>query len=267
VRILRAVRFAAKLGLRIDAATAEPIERLGRLLLGVPPARMFEEVLKLFHGGSALATFELLRHYDLFQFLFPEADETLAVEDDDVNFPHVLLPLALASTDKRVQEEKPVNPAFLFAAILWEPVRERTALLQANGMHVVEAQQRAAEEVLREQQRHVSIPKRYSFPMREIWSLQSRFARRQGRNAFKLFENKRFRAAYDFLLLRAQTGEEPQELADWWTHFQEVDAGARDQMVRNAAPMAGEGGGGAGAGKKRRRRRRRKKPGAGGAQD
>jgi poly(A) polymerase len=262
VRMLRAVRFAAKLGLRIDPATAAPIARLGKLLLGVPPARMFEEVLKLFHGGSALATFEMLRHDDLFRFLFPEADETLAAEDGDAHFPHTLLPLALASTDKRVQEDKPVNPAFLFAAILWEPVRERTALLQANGMHIVEAQQRAAEEVLREQQRHVTIPKRYSFPMREIWQLQSRFARRQGRNAFKLFENKRFRAAYDFLLLRAQVGEESQELADWWTRFQEVDAGARDQLVRNAAPVAGEGG----APGRKRRRRRRKKPGTGGGQ-
>jgi poly(A) polymerase len=253
VRMLRAVRFAAKLGLKIDPVTAGPIERLGLLLLGVPPARMFEEVLKLFHGGNALVTFELLRHYDLFRYLFPDTDETLAGEDDAEHFPHMLLPQALASTDKRVEEGKPVNPAFLFAAFLWEPVRERTAILQANGMHPVEAQARAAEEVLREQQRHVSIPKRFSFPMREIWFLQSRFARRQGKNALKLFENKRFRAAYDFLLLRVQAGEESQELADWWTRYQEVDADGRESMVHNLVPEAGEGG-------KRRRRRRRRKP-------
>jgi poly(A) polymerase len=171
----------------------------------------------------------------------------------------MLLPQALANTDKRLAEDKPVNPAFLFAAILWEPVRERTALLTANGMHPAEAQMRAAEEVLREEQRHVSIPKRFSFPMREIWSLQSRFARRQGKNAFKLFENKRFRAAYDFLLLRAHAGEEPQELADWWTRFQEVDANARQGMIQS---LSAEGGG---EGPRRKsRRRRRRKPGHGG---
>jgi poly(A) polymerase len=124
-------------------------------------------------------------------------------------------------------------------------------------MHPVEAQMRAADEVLREEQRHVSIPKRFSFPMREIWSMQPRFARRQGKNAAKLFEHKRFRAAYDFLLLRAQAGEESQELADWWTRYQEIDGGGRHGMVQALAP-----GGGADR-PRRRRRRRRKKPGNG----
>jgi len=258
VRMLRVVRFAAKLGLRIDDQTAAPIRGLAHLLAGVPPARMFEEVLKLFHGGHALDTYEMLRHYGLFGFLFPEAEESLSGEEE--NFPHMLLPQALANTDKRVAEDKPVNPAFLFAAILWEPVRERTALLQANGMHPHEAQLRAAEDVLREEQRHVSIPKRFSFPMREIWFLQSKFSRRQGKNVFRLMENKRFRAAYDFLLLRAHAGEEPQELADWWTRIQEVDEGARNKMVQ---ALTAEGGG---EGRPRkRRRRRRKKPGNGNA--
>jgi poly(A) polymerase len=252
VRMLRVVRFAAKLGLRIDDQTAAPLRPLAHLLASVPPARMFEEVLKLFHGGHALDTYEMLRHYGLFKFLFPEAEDSLAGEEE--HFPHMLLPQALANTDKRVAEDKPVNPAFLFAAILWEPVRERTALLQANGMQPYEAQMRAAEEVLREQQRHVSIPKRFSFPMREIWFLQSRFPRRQGKNAFKLLENKRFRAAYDFLLLRAHAGEEPQELADWWTRIQEVDDAARQKMVQ---ALSAEGGG-EGQPRKRRRRRRKK---------
>lgn len=258
VRMLRVVRFAAKLGLKIDAQTAAPLSKLAPLLASVPPARMFEEVLKLFHGGHALDTFEMLRHYGLFRFLFPEAEESLAAEGDSDHYPHMLLPQALANTDKRLAEDKPVNPAFLFAAILWEPVRERTALLIANGMHPAEAQMRAAEEVLREEQRHVSIPKRFSFPMREIWSLQSRFARRQGKNALKLFESKRFRAAYDFLLLRTHAGEEPQELADWWTRFQEVDANARQGMIQSLSTE----GGGEGPRRKHRRRRRRK-PGHG----
>ena len=259
VRMLRVVRFAAKLGLKIDPQTAAPLTGLAPLLASVPAARMFEEVLKLFHGGHALDTFEMLRHYGLFRFLFPEAEESLAAEGDSDHYPHMLLPQALANTDKRLAEDKPVNPAFLFAAILWEPVRERTALLIANGMHPAEAQTRAAEEVLREEQRHVSIPKRFSFPMREIWFLQSRFARRQGKNAFKLFENKRFRAAYDFLLLRAHAGEEPQELADWWTRFQEVDANARQGMIQS---LSAEGGG---EGPRRKRRRRRRRSGRGNA--
>jgi len=259
VRMLRVVRFAAKLGLKIEDQTAAPIRGLAHLLANVPAARMFEEVLKLFHGGHALDTYEMLRHFGLFEFLFPEAEESLAGEEE--HFPHMLLPQALANTDKRVAEDKPVNPAFLFAAILWEPVRERTALLIANGMSPIDAQNRAADDVLREEQRHVSIPKRFSFPMREIWSLQSRFPRRQGKNAFKMLEYKRFRAAYDFLLLRAYAGEESQELADWWTRFQEVDANARHGMIQSLAPESG--GSGRPRGGKRRRRRRGKKGGSG----
>jgi len=258
VRMLRVVRFAAKLGLKIEDQTAAPIRELGHLLGTVPPARMFEEVLKLFHGGHALETWEQLRHHGLFRYLFPAAEESLAEEEE--HFPHMLLPSALASTDKRIEQDKPVNPAFLFAAFLWEPVRERTALLIANGMHPAEASMRAAEDVLRDEQKHVSIPKRFSFPMREIWSMQPRLARRQGKNAAKLFEHKRFRAAYDFLLLRAQAGEESQELADWWTRYQEVDGNARHGMVNSLGSEGGGGGAGRPRGGKKRRRRRRKKP-------
>ncbi len=256
VRMLRVVRFAAKLGFKIDPATAAPLQDLGPLLLNVSNARLFEEVLKLFHGGYALETYELLRHYDLFRYLFPRTDESLAGEDG--NFPRTLLPRALANTDQRIEEDKPVNPAFLFAAMLWEPVRLRAEALVAAGRHPQEALTLASEEVLRDGQRHVAIPKRFSFPMREIWELQSRFARRAGKNAFKLFENKRFRAAYDFLLLRVHAGEESQDLADWWTRFQEVDADGRQAMVTGLAPETGDG-------RRPKRRRRRRKPRAGGA--
>lgn len=257
VRMLRVVRFAAKLGFKIDPATATPLHELGHLLLNVSPARIFEEVLKLFHTGYALQTYELLRHYDLFRFLFPRTDESLAGEEN--NFPHILLPQALANTDQRIEQGKPVNPAFLFAAMLWEPVRLSMQRRIAQGAHPVEALLQAGEEVLREEVRHVAIPKRFSFPMREIWELQSRFTRRQGKNAFRLMENKRFRAAYDFLLLRAHAGEESQELADWWTRFQEVDADGRMEMVRTVVPVA-EVEGGSGVPKTRKRRRRRRKP-------
>ncbi|MEK7839574.1 MAG: polynucleotide adenylyltransferase PcnB, partial [Pseudomonadota bacterium] len=250
VRMLRAIRFAAKLGFRLEQRTAAPIRDLAPLLASVPPARLFEEVLKLFHGGSALETFELLRQYGLFAHLFPMTEQNLAHEED--GFPHTLVPLALANTDKRVIADKPVTPAFLFAAMLWEPVREEIALLTANGMSPLDAQQRAADRVLRDQLKHIMLPKRFSVPMREIWSMQGRFERRGGAQAFRLAEHKRFRAAYDFLLLRAEVGETSMELADWWTRFQEVSPEERQTMVQNLSPEAGAGG------QKRRRRRRRK---------
>jgi poly(A) polymerase len=258
VRMLRAVRFAAKLGLRIEEHTAAPIPRLAPLLASVPPARLFEEVLKLFHGGRALDTYEQLRRHGLFKYLFPLTEENLEYEEE--GFPHTLVPQALTNTDARIRDDKPVTPAFLFAAMLWEPVRDRAAALQANGMHPHEAQIRAADEVLRDQIRHVSIPKRFSVPAREIWFLQSRFERRAGNQALRLFENKRFRAAYDFLLLRAQVGEVSHDIADWWTRFQQVGDSERRAMIAAIAPTPGGGGGG----KRRRRRGRRRSAGAGG---
>jgi poly(A) polymerase len=259
VRMLRAVRFAAKLGFRIEPRTEAPMRDLAPLLQSVPPARMFEEVLKLFHGGSAHKTFELLRHFDLFKYLFPQTEESLSQEAG--NFPVMLVPRALENTDARVNADKPVTPAFLFAAMLWEPMRLREAEYVAQGRNSYEAQMFATDDVLREQMKHISIPRRFSSPMREIWMLQDKFERRAGRQAFRLFEHPRFRAAYDFLLLRAETGEALKELAEWWTRFQEIGEPERRAMVESAAP-AGEGG----TGRKRRRRRGRgrakKAPGA-----
>ncbi len=247
VRMLRIVRFAAKLGFKIEAKSAAPIRDLAPLLTTVPPARMFEEVLKLFHGGYALETFELLRHYGLFQHLFPLTEKSLEKEEE--GFPVTLVPRALANTDARVNEDKPVTPAFLFAAMLWEPVRQQKRELMAQGMNNYDAMFRATEHVLREQLRHVTIPKRFSVPMREIWSMQDRLERRAGMQAFRLLENKRVRAAYDFLLLRAEIGEADRTLADWWTNFQPAGEDERRAMVAQVAPVAGT--------TKRRRRRRR----------
>ncbi|MEW6331292.1 MAG: polynucleotide adenylyltransferase PcnB [Pseudomonadota bacterium] len=254
VRMLRAVRFAAKLGFKLEDRTAAPIRELAPLLASVPPARMFEEVLKLFHGGYALETWELLRHYGLFRYLFPLTEKSL--EHEEEGFPVTLVPRALANTDARVNEDKPVTPAFLFAAMLWEPVREQMGEYIVRGMNSHDAMFRAAEDVLREQLRHITIPKRFSVPMREIWSMQGRLERRAGQQAFRLLENKRFRAAYDFLLLRAETGEADQALADWWTRFQSVGENERRIMT---AEFAAPGGGGGG----KRRRRRRRRPAAG----
>ena len=249
VRMLRAIRFAAKLGFTIDPVTARPIRENAQQLLGVPPARMFEEVLKLFHGGYAVETYELLRQHNLFQFLFPPTEAALATEDQ--HFPRTLLPQALANTDSRIEEDKPVTPAFLFAALLWEPVRVRAAARAAHGMRSQEALERAADETLREELRHVLIPKRFSVPMREIWSMQARFERRSGQQPLRLMEHKRFRAAYDFLMLRTQNGEVEPGLGEWWTRFQEVDEAERRNMIAGVAPTPAPG-------KKRRRRRRRR---------
>jgi poly(A) polymerase len=254
VRMLRAVRFAAKLGFRLEPGSEEPISRMAGLLGEISPARLFDEVVKLFHGGYALSSFELLRHYGLFEPLFPMTEEVLAHEEE--GFPITFVSNALANTDLRVSEDKPVTPAFLFAAMLWEPVRERAAALQASGMSDLEALQEAGSQILAQQQRHTSIPKRFGIPMREIWTLQPRFTRRKGKGPQRLLGHPRFRAAYDFLCLRARSGEALEEDCDWWTRIQEVAGPEQEAMVQ---------GSGEGDGKKRpRRRRRRRRPAAGG---
>jgi poly(A) polymerase len=235
VRMLRVVRFAAKLGFRLDEGSDAALRTLAPELRRVSPARLFDEALKLFHSGYALETYELLRKYHLFEHLFPSTEQSLEIEQE--GFPITLVPRALQNTDARIAENKPVTPAFLFAAILWEPVRLDAVRRIANGMHPHEAYQLAAESVLHEQLQHISIPKRFSFPMREIWAMQSKFPRRTGKSAFRLMEHKRFRAAYDFLLLRAEMGEESQELADWWTRFQAVGEDERVAMTQSVEPI------------------------------
>jgi poly(A) polymerase len=249
VRMLRAVRFAAKLGFRIHPDSETAVHELSYLLEDIPSARLFEEVIKLFLGGCAVATFELLRHYDLFRRLFPLTDEALSHEEQ--GFPITFVLRALENTDKRLAEGKPVTPAFLYAALLWEPMRLRRQALLDQGMTPLEATQLAGNEVTAEQVSATSLPKRFSYPMREIWMLQSRLERRRGKSPYRMLEHPRFRAAYDFMLLRAECGEASTELVDWWTNFQTLNAPERDKMVA-AAP----------ARKRRRRRPRKRKPAA-----
>jgi poly(A) polymerase len=249
VRMLRAVRFAAKLGFIINPACEKPLLELGSLLQSVPAARLFEEVLKLFMAGVALHSFEKLRHYGLFGELFPETEECLAHEDHE--FPITFVTRGMQNTDSRIREGKPVTPAFLFAVLLWEPVRRLAEHLQEAGEAPLPAIQEAGNDVLMTQLERVSIPKRFSIPMREIWNLQHRFEQRAGKRPHRLLTHPRFRAAYDFLLLRAEAGEVDQELADWWTGFQEQDGDERNQMVRQAN---------SGGEKPQRRRRRRRRP-------
>lgn len=246
VRMLRAVRFAAKLGFRVHPDSEAPMQDLGQLLEDIPAARLFEEVLKLFLGGCALTTFELLRHYDLFQYLFPMTDEALSHEEG--GFPMTFVARALENTDTRLAENKPVTPAFLYAALLWEPVRLRTEELIGQGASPLEAAQIAGNEITAAQVQATSLPKRFSFPMREIWLLQQRLEKRRGKAPYRMLEHPRFRAAYDFLLLRAEVGEAPTELAEWWTDFQQLNPVDQAKKVEPAPA------------RKRRRRRRKKKP-------
>jgi len=240
VRMLRAVRFAAKLGFSIAPATAAPINALAPLLREVPPARLFDEVIKLFHSGYALRCFDLLRQYGLFGELFPHAHASLAG-------PHAeplekLIRLALASTDARVLEDKPVTPTFLLAVLLWGPIRERAALLLEEGGSDVDALADGTTEVVLEQLERITIPRRFSGPLREMMAMQPRFAQRRGARARRMLEHKRFRAAYDFLLLRAECGEVDPELVQWWTEVQAMDPDTQRKELGMRRPSTGTGG-------------------------
>lgn len=248
VRMLRTLRFAAKLGFSIHPDTEAPLYELGPLLDDIPTARLFEEVLKLFHSGQAQQTFALLRQYGLFQYLFPATDDELTLVLDSPF--HALIQQALASTDARINAGKSVTPAFLFAIFLWEPTRQHwQALMQDDGMPPAPALQVAASAVLDDQAECTSIPKRLRDPIRAIWQLQPRFEQRNGKRALRLLEQPRFRAAYDFLVLRAEVGDADAELAQWWTEFQTLDAEAKDAAMQAFGPD-----------KRGRRRRRRKSP-------
>ncbi len=251
VRMLRAVRFAVKLGFRIHPTSEAPIARLGPLLADIPPARMFEEILKLFMYGFGEQAFVALRHQGLFAQLFPRTEAALAAEPEGPA--HAFIAKALASTDSRVQQDMPVTPAFLFAALLWEPVRQIAKALEADGIHPSEALRRASFEVVEEQVKRVALPRRFSTPMIEIFQMQPRFTQRNGKRPQRLLTHPRFRAAYDFLVLRAQAGEAEQELAAWWTELQAGNPVAPPPA--DAAPA------------KRRRRRRRGGRGSGAGQE
>jgi poly(A) polymerase len=218
VRMLRAVRFAAKLGLTMAPETAAPIARLGTLLRDVPPARLFDELLKLFHSGHAVRSFELLLQYDLLQYLFKDTNALLATAERDKLIEFVRT--GLASTDARVQADKPVTPMFLYAVFLWFPIRDLAQRLQSEGWNEAHAMAEACHRIVAQQQ--TTFPRRFSSPMKELLAMQWRFGQRQGSRAARLIQHKRFRAAYDFLLLRARCGEVDRETADWWTEVQRL---------------------------------------------
>lgn len=230
VRMIRAVRFAAKLGFRVEEKTEQPLFAMGSLLREVSNARMFDEVLKLFHSGQALSTFEKLRHYGLFAHMFPHTEKMLAQQDND--FPRMFVSNALANTDARINEGKSVTPAFLFAAFLWEGARQRFEEHKERGLPELQAMQEAGYEVWQQQFKFTAIPKRFSLPMREIWELQPRFQYRQGKRPLRLLTHPRFRAAYDFLCLRAKSGEDLQDACKWWTEFQEAHPDVQQEAIK-----------------------------------
>lgn len=222
VRMLRAVRFAAKLGFRIHPDTAAPLSTLGSLLSQVAPARLFDEILKLFLGGYAEETFALLRHYDLFKWLFPLTDDVLNQPDSHQCADRLILH-TLRNTDERLRLGKPVTPAFLLAAMLWYPLLEQTQKYQKEGLKPALSFEKSLLKVMQIQSQHTNMPRRFLTSMQEICQLQYHLAARQGKRPLRLILQARFRAGYDFLLMRAEAEPELRPLADWWTRFQTVD--------------------------------------------
>ncbi|MGB4674778.1 MAG: polynucleotide adenylyltransferase PcnB [Azovibrio sp.] len=242
VRMLRAVRLAAKLGLSIDPEARHPIREMAELLENVPASRLFDEMLKLLTSGHAVKCLQQLRAEGLHHGVLPLLDVIL---EQPLGEKFVLL--SLANTDERIRQGKSSSPSFLFATLLWHEVLSVWERIKAGGESSIPALYQAMEEVLNIQGEKLAITRRIAGDIKEIWALQPRFEQRAGRRPYAVLEHPRFRAAYDFLCLRAQAGELDAELADWWTRFQDADGEARSQML---LPDQG-------ARKKRRRRKPR----------
>ncbi len=250
VRMLRAVRFATKLDMTIAPATEKPIAKLADLLGNIPSARLFEECLKLFLAGKAEANFKMLRRYGLFKYLFPALDSILDKNPD--GYEQRFIERMFHNTDHRINADKKVTPAFIFAALLWFPLRERTQqLIKTERMAEFDAIAQAMNLVLSESARQVAVPKRFTLGARDIWHIQSRLDKRSGQRAYRLSQQPKFKAAYDFLLLQVESGDTEQaELAAWWTRYLAEDTNGQKAMVKALGPD----------GSQRRRKPRRRKP-------
>jgi poly(A) polymerase len=255
VRMLRAARLGAKLGLEIDAKTKEPIKTMRHLLENVPQARLFEEILKLLLSGNAVECVRVLRELNLHHGLLPLLDKAL---DDPEAGPFAMA--ALHATDERLAADKPVSPAFLLAALLWGQVERNLKKYEGKGLPTIPALHSAMHDALDAQRDSLAIPKRFDATMKELWLMQPRFLQRGGQRPYRLLEHPRFRAAYDFFALRAASANAPVEAAKWWERFQEAGADERERMLVSEE---------SGPKKKRRRRRGGKKaaPGDGQAVD
>ena len=247
LRMLRAVRFAAKAGFSIDERTRKPIRELAHLLGNVPPSRVYEEMQKLLLSGHAATGLRALRSEGLLHGLLPLLDVIF-----EQPMGERFVTLALEQTDSRVRSGKSVSPAFLFAALLWHEVLAAWKKAQQRGLKPIPALYEAMDAVLDIQTDKLAIPRRLTAVMKEIWALQPRFEQRSGRRPFGLLALERFRAGFDFLVLRSASGEAPAELAQWWEKFQQAGEAERQAMLM--APQPGD------RGRRRRRRRRGKKP-------
>lgn len=234
VRMLRAIRFAAKLDFTINPDTAAPITRLASLLQDIPAARMFDEVVKLLQSGDGMKVYLLLQEYQLFTQILPQTAQAIA----QIPEAEKLVLTSLRNTDRRLAQGKSVTPAFLFAALLWHPLQSRCQILRRADKQLppMAVLHEAANQTLAAQASNTVIPRRFSTSIREIWELQLKLPRRTGKRAFQTLEHPRFRAAYDLLLLREQSGEALDDLGDWWTRFQSANQDEQNQMVAELAP-------------------------------
>jgi poly(A) polymerase len=245
VRMLRAIRFAAKLNFDIETSAADAIHECGRLLAVIPPARMFDEVVKLFHSGSARRAFELLREFNLLKYLVPALDEWLQDEPSELMLDFI--DQALVNTDNRVNTGQPVSPGFIFAVLLWPVVYQQANQVQSDRQRMIPALVQVGETIMKRQVRHISIPRRFSQMARDIWSSQPRFHRTQGKQVQRLLEFPVFRAAYDFMCIQAMVGLIPYKLSSWWTDLQANQSDQGDQPTEEVEKTR----------RPRRRRRRR----------
>lgn len=242
VRMLRAVRLSAKLGLKIDKATEKPIAELADLLQDVPPSRLFDEMLKLFLSGHAIESINILRAQHLHHGLLPLLDVVL---EQPLGEKFVML--ALKNTDDRILEGKSSNPSFLFAALLWHEVLKAWQVHQKHAP-MIPALYNAMDEVVQLQAKKLAIHNRFVSTMKEIWAMQPRFEQRAGKRPFALVTHPRYRAAYDFMLLRAESGEIATEIGEWWTTFAHANSEQRTAMLLPDTTV------------KKRRKRKPKKP-------
>ena len=229
VRMLRAIRFTGKLGLSLENDTSEPIRRLTSLLRDVSASRLFDEILKLLQAGYGQVTFSHLMHHGLLQPLFPNTFDLL--ESSQKKYYRSLIDLALRNTDARLAEGKSVTPAFLYAALHWPQVHHRWQELAAEGHGHTQSLTIASHETLDLNQQFIAIPKRFCATIREIWDLQVKLEKRHGRRPDSTLEHPRFRAGYDFLLLRERSGEIVSGLGEWWTNYQMSDESQRRELV------------------------------------
>jgi poly(A) polymerase len=238
VRMLRAVRLAAKLGVAIDPKTAAPIPKLAPLMQNVPPARLFDEMQKLLLSGHAVETLRSLRAHGLSHGLLPLIDVIL-----EQPLGQRFIELALADTDLRVREDRGVSPGFLFATLLWHEVLATWTAARARGGKPIPALFDAMDSVLGEQAKKIAIPRRFEATIKEIWSLQPRFEQRAGQRPHRLLEHPRYRAGWDFVDLRCKSGELEGELAglaDWWDRFAGAGPDEREAMLKpDEAPKKG----------------------------